>query len=465
VTYTLITTWILLALAALLGVLIGWLLAKKFCKCDDSALRAELNTAKIEANEHKAKVQGLVGQVDAHKSEVTKLKGSGSDILKHTQRIDELESAAAGAATAAAAATLAAKTKHDAELNALKAELTAATTKHAEAEQKIQGFASAGSSASASADGAVAAESAKLTARVTELEAAAAGAVAAAAAATAAAKAKHDSELAAIKAELTAATTKHAEAEQKIQGFASAGSLASADSAKLTARIAELEAEQAKASASVSSAADGSAKLSARIAELEAEKAKAAASVTAASDGSAKLSARIAELEAEQAKGVAAAAAAAAAAAGAATLSSSKHSDEIAALKAQLSECEAKNAEAQSTIQGFAAAAAAAPSISAEQLAAGAGILGLSKLGMDDLKVVEGIGPKIDELLVAGGITTWHQLSNTPVERIQSVLDAAGPSFRVANPATWARQAGLLANARWAEFKMLTDELTAGREQ
>jgi predicted flap endonuclease-1-like 5' DNA nuclease len=435
--YTLATTWLLLAIAALIGVAIGWWLRKKFCPCDDTAIRAELNTAKIEANEHKAKVQGLVGQVDAQKSEVTKLKGSGSDILRHTQRIDELESAAAGAATAAAAATLAAKTKHDAELNALKAELTAATTKHAEAEQKIQGFASAGSSASASADGAVAAESAKLTSRVTELEAAAAGAVAAAAAATAAAKAKHDSELAAIKAELTAATTKHAEAEQKIQGFAAAGSSASADSAKLTARIAELEAEQAKASASV----------------------------TAAADGSAKLSARIAELEAEQTKGVAAAAAAATAAAGAATLSSSKHSDEIAALKAQLSECEAKNAEAQSTIQGFAAAAAAAPSISAEQLAAGAGILGLSKLGMDDLKVVEGIGPKIDELLVAEGITTWHQLSNTPVERIQSILDAAGSSFRVANPATWARQAGLLANARWAEFKTLTDELTAGREQ
>lgn len=393
--YTLATTWILLAIAAIIGLIIGWFLAKKLCKCDDSALRAELNTAKIEANEHKAKVQGLVGQVDGHKSEVTKLQGSGSDILKHTQRIDQLESAAAGAAAAAAAATLAAKTKHDAELNTLKAELTAATTKHAEAEQKIQGFASAGSSASASAD--------------------------------------------------------------------AAGSTDNA--AKLSARIVELEAENAKTAASAASSTGDSAKLTARIAELEAEQAKAMASVSAAADGSTKLSARIAELEAEHAKGVAGAAAAATAAVGAAALSSSKHSDEVAALKAQLSECEAKNAEAQSTIQGFAAAGAAAPSISAEQLSAGAGILGLGKLSMDDLKAVEGIGPKIDELLVAGGITTWHQLSNTPVERIQSILDAGGSSFRIANPSTWARQAGLLANAHWAEFKTLTDELTAGREQ
>ncbi len=400
--YTLATTWLLLAIVALIGVAIGWWLRKKFCPCDDTAIRAELNTAKIEANEHKANVQGLVGQVDSHRSELAKLKGSSGDVLKHTQRIDQLEAAAAGAATAAAAATLAAKTKHDGELNTLKAELTAATTKHAEAESKIQSFAVAGTTASASAS-----------------------------------------------AEVTA------------------------ESAKLSARIAELEAERAKTAASVSAAADGSAKLSARIAELEDEKAKAATDATttvnaassAASGESTKLAARVAELEAEHAKGLAAAAAAATAAAGAATLSSSKHAEEVASLQAQLSACEAKNAEAQSTIQGFAAAAAAAPSISVEQLAAGAGVLGLGKLGLDDLKVVEGIGPKIDELLVADGITTWHQLSNTPIERIQTILDAAGPSFHIANPASWPRQAAMLANARWVEFKTLTDELTAGREQ
>jgi predicted flap endonuclease-1-like 5' DNA nuclease len=360
--YTLATTWLLLAIAAIIGFIIGWFLAKKLCKCDDSALRAELSTAKIEANEHKAKVQGLVGQVDTYKKEAITLKASGGDAAKSTSRIGELEAALAGAGVAAAAATLAAKSKHDGEINALKAELTAATAKHTEAEQKIQGFAAvAGSSGSA-----------------------------------------------------------------------------------------EVTAEWAK--------------LSARIAELEAEKAKSSASVAPTNDDSAKLSARIAELEAEQAKGVAAAAAAATAAAGAATRASSKHAEEVAALQAQLADCQAKNEEAQSTIQGFAAVGAGGPSISSEQLSAGAAILGVSKLGMDDLKVVEGIGPKIDELLVAGGITTWHQLSNTAVEQIQSILDAAGPNFKVANPSTWARQAGLLANAQWVEFKTLTDQLDHGIE-
>lgn len=130
--YTLITTWFLLAIAAIIGFIVGWFLAKKLCKCDDSALRAELNTAKIEANENKVKVQGLVGQLDTHKKEAATLRDSGGDVAKYTSRIGELEAAAAGAAAAAAAATLAAKTKHDGELNALKAELNAATTKRAE---------------------------------------------------------------------------------------------------------------------------------------------------------------------------------------------------------------------------------------------------------------------------------------------------------------------------------------------
>ena len=64
---------------------------------------------------------------------------------------------------------------------------------------------------------------------------------------------------------------------------------------------------------------------------------------------------------------------------------------------------------------------------------------------------------------MAAGVTSWHQLSNAPTERLQSILDAAGSVFRVADPSTWARQAGLLAAGRWADFKKLTDELTSGR--
>ena len=104
-----------------------------------------------------------------------------------------------------------------------------------------------------------------------------------------------------------------------------------------------------------------------------------------------------------------------------------------------------------------------APVPSAEQLAAGAALLG-TKLALDDLKVVEGIGPAIEELLHQGGILTWRALEAAEPASVKAILDAAGPRFRVHDPGTWPRQAGLLADGRWQEFKDLTDALDAGRE-
>ncbi len=82
----------------------------------------------------------------------------------------------------------------------------------------------------------------------------------------------------------------------------------------------------------------------------------------------------------------------------------------------------------------------------------------------DDLAKVEGIGPKIVGLLTGAGITTFAQLAETSVEKIQEILDAAGPNYSVHNSATWPRQAELAAAGKWDELQTLQDELTAGRE-
>jgi predicted flap endonuclease-1-like 5' DNA nuclease len=87
---------------------------------------------------------------------------------------------------------------------------------------------------------------------------------------------------------------------------------------------------------------------------------------------------------------------------------------------------------------------------------------GVTVKGADDLEIIEGIGPKIAELLNKAGIRTFAELSRTPTSRIQSILDAAGPTFRVSNPGTWAEQADLCARNRWSTFKSLTDVLVAG---
>jgi predicted flap endonuclease-1-like 5' DNA nuclease len=94
-------------------------------------------------------------------------------------------------------------------------------------------------------------------------------------------------------------------------------------------------------------------------------------------------------------------------------------------------------------------------------LAAAAAALG-RKVKLDDLTVVEGIGPKIGELCNGIGVTTWRQLSHTDVAVLQSMLNDAGSRFQMHQPGSWPRQAGMLANGQWAEFKTLTDELDGG---
>ncbi|MBI1223668.1 MAG: hypothetical protein GC192_00400 [Bacteroidetes bacterium] len=81
----------------------------------------------------------------------------------------------------------------------------------------------------------------------------------------------------------------------------------------------------------------------------------------------------------------------------------------------------------------------------------------------DDLKIVEGIGPKIEELCNQIGIWTFAALAATPVEKLEEMLDAAGPRFRIAKPDTWPRQAELAAAGKWDELKEYQDFLSGGR--
>ena len=82
---------------------------------------------------------------------------------------------------------------------------------------------------------------------------------------------------------------------------------------------------------------------------------------------------------------------------------------------------------------------------------------------VDELEIIEGIGPKIAELLRAAGVQRFWQLSQMAPAQIQPILDAAGSNFKLADPATWPEQALLAAHNRWTALKTLQDTLTAGR--
>ena len=93
----------------------------------------------------------------------------------------------------------------------------------------------------------------------------------------------------------------------------------------------------------------------------------------------------------------------------------------------------------------------------------GAEVLG-EKVRLNDLTVVEGIGPKIADMLqTAGVIKTWWELHRTDVATLRTLLDGAGPRFQTHDPSSWPLQAGLLARGEWEDFKDLTAELRDGR--
>lgn len=83
---------------------------------------------------------------------------------------------------------------------------------------------------------------------------------------------------------------------------------------------------------------------------------------------------------------------------------------------------------------------------------------------LDDLKVIEGIGPKIEQLLKDGGINTWAELAAADVDRLKEILDAAGPRYQIHDPSTWPAQAKFAVAGEWDELKEYQDMLTGGRD-
>jgi predicted flap endonuclease-1-like 5' DNA nuclease len=81
----------------------------------------------------------------------------------------------------------------------------------------------------------------------------------------------------------------------------------------------------------------------------------------------------------------------------------------------------------------------------------------------DDLKVVEGIGPKIEGLCNVAGIYSFAQLAEASPETLKGILTEAGSRFQMHDPTTWPAQAALARDTKWDELKTWQDELNKGR--
>lgn len=80
----------------------------------------------------------------------------------------------------------------------------------------------------------------------------------------------------------------------------------------------------------------------------------------------------------------------------------------------------------------------------------------------DDLEKIEGIGPKIADVLRRNGVNTFAALAGMDPARITEMLKASGGRFGMAKPESWPQQAELAAAGKWDEFKKLTDDLVGG---
>jgi predicted flap endonuclease-1-like 5' DNA nuclease len=86
------------------------------------------------------------------------------------------------------------------------------------------------------------------------------------------------------------------------------------------------------------------------------------------------------------------------------------------------------------------------------------------KEAKDDLKKIEGIGPKIATILNENGIVTFADLAGAELEKLKEVLLAAGSRYKMHDPSTWSEQAKLAAAGDWESLEKLQGELSGGRK-
>jgi len=81
----------------------------------------------------------------------------------------------------------------------------------------------------------------------------------------------------------------------------------------------------------------------------------------------------------------------------------------------------------------------------------------------NDLKLVEGIGPKIEGLFHNFGIKTWKDLSETSADKCQEVLDSGGKRYRIHDPASWPMQAKMAYEGHWEQLFEWQEKHRAGK--
>ena len=134
---------------------------------------------------------------------------------------------------------------------------------------------------------------------------------------------------------------------------------------------------------------------------------------------------------------------------------------------AEIKTLQDKNAKLQADLDACnnkLSAKASAPVVAAIPFDAAAAKAVFGKtIKQDDLKVVEGIGPKIEGMFKDAGIKTWKALSEATVAECQKVLDGGGDRYKVHDPASWPMQAKMCYEGKWKDLFKWQEEHDHGK--
>ena len=104
--------------------------------------------------------------------------------------------------------------------------------------------------------------------------------------------------------------------------------------------------------------------------------------------------------------------------------------------------------------------------VRARQFAGGrlAGVRRQLVVVQDGPQQVEGIGPKIQEVLQAAGINTHADLAAKSADEVKEILAPEGGVIASRDTSTWPAQAQMAADGEWEKLRAWQDELDGGKE-
>ena len=72
-----------------------------------------------------------------------------------------------------------------------------------------------------------------------------------------------------------------------------------------------------------------------------------------------------------------------------------------------------------------------------------------AKLKSNNMQIIEGIGPKMNEVLNENGISSWSILAGKSREELKAILDKYGDKYKIIEPGDWPKQAEYAAKDDW----------------